>query len=420
MNEIAEYEDKSIASRPNSIMNKEHFQQIAEIAHIMASTSLIPESLSHSGSGDKKTLLPYETVRANCFLVANQAISWGMDPFAVAQCCSVVHGRLMFEGKLVSAVIESKLKLKLVHSYGKWDDKRECCILGEEASGDQLAIRIGEGRYNVDGIAIFTGRYVDGYVGGWKTTGNNSPWRPSRNRSMLIYRGAREWARAHEPGVMLGVIADDEYDPAYGARDITPAPSSNTERAGGSIIDRLKANQTQPTGGFDHSRVEQDLNSADPHTPAEEGASLPLMETQASEAGEAGRCASPASDDQNGGSPSSQDDAAGEAAPEKGTDAASPLSTDEQQQWLQNIGVMLWSATNYNGEISILEAQRKAAATAYPPDGITKPFLDKATAVFKRCSTVVKGEIEPSDGLEIVAGLIGLDAKELTARSKRG
>jgi hypothetical protein len=50
-----------------------------------------------------------EQIMANCFLVVNQAVRWNMDPFAVAQCVSVVHGKLCYEGKLIAAIIEAKL-----------------------------------------------------------------------------------------------------------------------------------------------------------------------------------------------------------------------------------------------------------------------------------------------------------------------
>lgn len=403
MNEITTTGDRQISVRANTLLDKETFQQIAEIATMMASASLIPESLSHEGSGDKKKPLSPDTVRANCFLVANQAIKWGMDPFSVAQCCSVVHGRLMFEGKLVSAVLEANLGVKLVHAYGKWDKNKECCILGEDGTGDDLAIRIGEGRYNDDGIAVFSGRFVDGYVGGWKTTGNNTPWRAGRNRVMLIYRGAREFSRIYEPGIMLGVIADDEYDPAFNARDITPPIGSSS---GQSVIDRLKQNQTGGTGGFDHGRVQSDIQSAlgdadeaGAAAPAEAEEEVPASSSHAS-SGDGGNT-EPSAD-----TPSDKD--AGGSVTNTGVDPA---------QWLFNVGSMLWAATTFNGDPEILRNQRKAAAESFPVGGVPKQTLDKAKAVFDRCMTVVTGECPPEDGVAIIAGIMGVDEKAVLERS---
>lgn len=401
--------ERSISARANTLLDKETFQQIAEIATMMASASLIPESLSHEGSGDKKKPLPPETVRANCFLVANQAIKWSMDPFSVAQCCSVVHGRLMFEGKLVAAVLEANLGIKLVHAYGKWDRVKEACIVGTDGAGDDLAIRIGEGRYDENGVAAFSGRFVDGHVGGWKTTGANSPWRPGRFRTMLIYRGAREFSRVYEPGIMLGVIADDEYDPAYNAKDITPPPSGCS---GQSVIDRLKAQKSDAAAGFDHDRVKQDLKSAVPPRGEEEAVG---DSAASSEAGDP-RESAPASHVSNRGTGSASQ---ADHAEEEGAGLASSLPSDpiDEQDWLLNVAGMLWAATNFNGDPDLLKAQRKAAAASYPTDGRSEKVLAKAKAVFDRCATVVSGECPPEDGIAIVAGIVGVEEKVLAERA---
>lgn len=414
MNEIVPHQERALIARPDTLLDKDTFQQIAEIASMMASSSLIPESLSHEGSGDKKKRLPPETVRANCFLVANQAIKWKSDPFAVAQCCSVVHGRLMFEGKLVAAVIESMLGFKLVHAYGKWDQSKECCVVGEDANGDNLAIRIGEG-YFENGVAVFGNRFVDGNVGAWKTTGNNSPWRPGRNRSMLIYRGTREFARIFEPGVMLGVIAEDEYDPAFNARDITPAQPSGG--AGGSVIERLRQSQTTSTAGFDRDRVKNDLDAAgqqqrDEETDDEKTAS-------SSNAADEETPTSSAADTET--RESSQE----EGSESDGADGASDGQPDavDEMAWLFNVGSMLWASTTFNSGkdgAETLQNQRKAAAESYSPEGVSKPVLDKAKSVFNRCMSVVDGNTEPADALSIIAGIIGREEKDIVARAKGG
>ena len=176
------------------------FEHMQRIATVMASSSLIPDSLRKYGD----EVLPPHAIVSNCFLIVNQAVRWELDPFAVAQCCSVVHGRLMFEGKLVAAVLESRLKIKLGYKFGKWDAARQATDLSAEGQGDQLAVRIFDKNDEE--------RFVDGYVGGWKTTGTNNPWQPANFRRQLRYRGAREWARVHEAAVMLGVYADDEFD----------------------------------------------------------------------------------------------------------------------------------------------------------------------------------------------------------------
>src|SRR5258708_3621680 len=117
-----------------------------------------------------------EQIVANCFLVVNQAVRWGMDPFAVAQCVSVVHGKLCYEGKLISAVLDAKLGVRLKY---EWNNKL----------GDEMAITV-SGKFPDDGST----EKVAGTVADWKTTGKGTPWIPKQYRKMLAYRGAREWA----------------------------------------------------------------------------------------------------------------------------------------------------------------------------------------------------------------------------------
>lgn len=415
MNELTPYQEAGAAARPNTLLDKETFQQIAEIASVMASASLIPTSLSHEGSGDRMKPLPPETVRANCFLVANQAIKWRMDPFAVAQCCSVVHGRLMFEGKLVAAVLEANLGIKLVHAYGKWDKANEACILGEDGAGDDLAIRIGEGRYNEDGVAVFAGRFVDGHVGAWKTTGTNSPWRPGRNRVMLIYRGSREFARIFEPGVMLGVITDDEYDPAYNARDITPA---RTEAAGQSVIDQIRAgkSKTSGTAGFDHDRITETTESAAPHAAEREEAAV-SNEASSTEGGDA--AATTAS------SPSDADKEAQESSSAASSEGSAGAATTaepspDQVEWRDNIAKMLWAGTNPNSGDEggrIFKAQNKAAAEAYPLPAELHPMIKtNIERIRKICWDVIEGKM-PAAGkqsaVHFISNITGMTVAEI-------
>jgi hypothetical protein len=61
-------------------------------------------------------------------------------------------------------------------------------------------------------------RTVSGSVASWKT----DQWSPKNYEQRLAYRGAREWARRHAPGVMLGIVTDDdEYEAPKGMRNVT-------------------------------------------------------------------------------------------------------------------------------------------------------------------------------------------------------
>src|ERR1035437_9078031 len=70
-----------------------NIDQAMRLADLMMRGKMIPQHLQGS-PGD-------------CLMVIEQAMRWGMSPFAVAQCTSVIQGRLMFEGKLVAAAVQS-------------------------------------------------------------------------------------------------------------------------------------------------------------------------------------------------------------------------------------------------------------------------------------------------------------------------
>ena len=234
-NEVATItENTEIATGDLSLFDPTTFEQIERVAAVMARASMIPDHLKGK---------EFEETMANCFMVASQAQRWSMDPLAVAQHTSVVHGKLMYEGKLVAAALDKVLGVSLDYEY---NDKE----------GDDFGIV-------VSGAHPRTGKIekIEGTVGEWKTSekggATKGPWRGASNqRCMLHYRGTREWARLHASSVMLGVYTPDEFDDdeqkyrASRARDITE----------GSMADRYKVE--------DKSAPERD-EQADEPKPAE-------------------------------------------------------------------------------------------------------------------------------------------------------
>lgn len=183
------------------VLDTARFEHMQRIASVMAGSSMVPDQLR--GDTDNQTL-------ANCFLVVNQAVRWGMDPFAVAQCVSVVHGKLCYEGKLLHAVIEAKLGIRLKYEF-----------IDEDKGGQQLGIIV-SGKFPDEDEP----RTIEGRVKDWHK-GPKSPWAVEGDwKRQLRYRGAREWARAHAPAVMLGAYSDDEMEDLredrLAMRDITP------------------------------------------------------------------------------------------------------------------------------------------------------------------------------------------------------
>lgn len=181
-----------------SIFDSGQFAQMWEVSGALSKSSLIPASLK--GESDEQT-------QANCLRVVEQASRWNMSPLAIVDHASVVHGKLMWEGKLIAAAVTASLGVRLDYEYSGSGEKRKVVVSAE-----------------LDGKT----KSIDGTVADWKTTGNNSPWSKTANiDQMLAYRGARQWARRYAPEVILGVYAPDEMEPSpkqdpVTLRNVTP------------------------------------------------------------------------------------------------------------------------------------------------------------------------------------------------------
>lgn len=248
------------------ILDTARFEHIQRIAGAIAQGSLIPETLRgvHKGSGNNRTLEPFEhqMVVANVFRIVNQAVRWGMDPFAVIDCCSVVHGRLMYEGKLIHAVIEARTGIRLKYTFGRMIEvenstggKIQRFDPSEEGAGVFLAVQI-SGQFEDEDEP----RTIEGTVEQWKTTGAGNPWGDGPNyKRQMRYRGAREWARAHSPGTILGVVTDDEQD-ADVERQVAITSSRRTGREKTDLRGKLAA--PAAAAGFSAEHVASETATA--------------------------------------------------------------------------------------------------------------------------------------------------------------
>lgn len=202
-----------VVADPVPMLDTAKFEHMQRIATIMAETSMIPDSLRMGKVEDEdgkmvEAPLPSHRVQANCFMVVNQAVRWGMDPFAVAQCASVVYGRLMWEGKLVAAVLDANLGVRLNYTFSD-----------HKAGDQQLAVTVSGTIPGETEPRTISGRVINWHKGPKSPWANEGSW-----KRQLRYMGAREWARAHAPAIMLGVIADDEADEGIGTRTQARGP----------------------------------------------------------------------------------------------------------------------------------------------------------------------------------------------------
>jgi hypothetical protein len=170
-----------------------NMSEAMRLAEMMATAKLVPVALQKSP--------------ADCLMVIQQAIRWDMDPFAVAQECSVIQGKLMHSGKLVAAVVNARGNLtdRLSFSYEGEGENRTITVTGRlqgELSPRTVSVRLSEAKTN------------------------NKVWQTQPDQQ-LAYHGTRVWARRHTPELMLGVYSPEEFD------EPKKRPPHNPESAGG-------------------------------------------------------------------------------------------------------------------------------------------------------------------------------------------
>lgn len=170
-------------------------QEAIQLAELMATAKLVPAGLQKSP--------------ADCLMVIQQAIRWDMDPFAVAQECSVIQGKLMHSGKLVAAVVNARgnLTQRLKYIYSGEGDALQITVTGllqGELETREVTVKIKNAKTN------------------------NAMW-TKQPEQQLMYHGVRVWARRHTPELMLGVQSPEEFDegprrPAPPALNVIQSP----------------------------------------------------------------------------------------------------------------------------------------------------------------------------------------------------
>ena len=168
------------------------FEGIEKLAAVMSKMGTMPAHLAGKP--------------ADCFRIVVQAAKWRMDPFAVAECTSLVHGRMCFEGKLIAAVLQSMGAIdgRLSYEISGKGQGASIVITGTPKGGKVQTLR--------------------GSVSEWATKHNGSPW-ATQPETMLVYRGTRQWARLFVPEALLGVYTPDEFEPEGRTVDATIHPA---------------------------------------------------------------------------------------------------------------------------------------------------------------------------------------------------
>jgi hypothetical protein len=180
-----------------------NIDEAVRLAQMMAKGRLVPAHLQDSP--------------ADCLMVIEQAVRWRMSPLAVAQCTSVIHGKLMHEGKLVAAVLNTSglLATRLQYTF--------------KGEGANRTVTVSARLVGETDVRVLEVRLAD-------VVTKNDAWR-SQPDQQLCYSGARVWARRYVPEVMLGVYVPEEFDDVgvvatQGTVDLMPRPKEIAAPAG--------------------------------------------------------------------------------------------------------------------------------------------------------------------------------------------
>jgi hypothetical protein len=191
----------------------EHFQRASKA--LMHSSILNP---SIRGSSPEQCF-------SNLMLIFDLSDRWKLPAVSIAQGIAIVHDKIVYEGKLITAMLQASLG---VHLQYWWTGERgtpDYRIYVSDRPFSELADPDATPAEQMDainsllrpGVQIPGWRIVDGSVADWRTYQKdgrtpNPAWTGTASQNQLSYRGAREWARRYESAQMLGVYGDDEME----------------------------------------------------------------------------------------------------------------------------------------------------------------------------------------------------------------
>jgi len=170
---------------PTAGLVPKNMDEAIRLANAMSKMKSLPEWL-HDAPDD-------------CLQIVELAMRWGMSPFAVAQCTSLIHGKQMIEGKLVAAAVETSGMLASHFTYE------------HSGAGDDRAVTVsatlkGEAKPRKITVVLKDVRTLT------KDGKPNRHWTGGQVDQQLGYSGVRTWARRHTPAVMLGVYSREEFN----------------------------------------------------------------------------------------------------------------------------------------------------------------------------------------------------------------
>jgi hypothetical protein len=198
---------------------------VCEQAEKLAAAPLTPVHLKVRKSDltnvpeEKRGHIAWQQTVANCILVANQAVRWGADIFAVAAETYVVGNKLGYQGKLIAAIVNTRAglskPLSIMYGPGKGDDLAAVVFAKREGDVSDDAYELLEAytdqedrvaarkllRMGVEAVRLTVAQ---------AKTKNDMWWKDPEQK--LWYTGCTKWARRYTPELMLGILSNDDLD----------------------------------------------------------------------------------------------------------------------------------------------------------------------------------------------------------------
>lgn len=254
--------------QPTTVQNIQPMLDTARFEHFQRAASALMHSsiLNPSIRGQSP-----QQCFSNLMLVFDLSDRWKLPALSIAQGIAIVHDKVVYEGKLIAAMLDASLGVRLHYWYQGERGAVDYRVYASDRPFSELAAPDATPAEQIDaintmlrpGVQIPGWRIIDGSVGEWRTFQKDSrtanpAWTGAATQNQLSYRGAREWARRFEPAQMLGVYGDDEIDAIsirMEARDVTPAapglsagfarPSQPAEGLSGTTADAAVVDEIQ-------------------------------------------------------------------------------------------------------------------------------------------------------------------------------
>lgn len=168
---------------------------------------------------------------ASCFAIISRAITWNLDPFAVAQSTyETPGGRIGFEGKLVQAIMENSGRLEggiVYEMKGEWEKLKGKYEM-KTGKNDVKYPSPTWTRADAAGLSVIVSAQIKGETE--RRTFElfldecfplNSPLWATRPRDQIKYAAVRAFANIAAPSLLMGVPFDVDIQDTT-MTDITP------------------------------------------------------------------------------------------------------------------------------------------------------------------------------------------------------